>query len=394
MAQITARCELMQNACPAGPLSLQGKFHVVEDTHDEHMIFSIDKRGSLCLVVKGAHGHNELINLSASFDLSDGSRITALAVTRSRQSLIHLAFAVGKADGFDDLYVVRPMPAEPRAWLDAAAVRSGLYVGQQSKITISDILMGNGNDWLNAEYPELYLTVKLAGKSTPDLWAITISNSTAFWKRELFEMACNPDKIVSKCIGNIGNRKAGYQAFYRGPFVLYEQASDTGPLRLRFYGLDFALANPTLQSFELPVPPDARLLASYDNPEGFTDLLICANVLLWRSAVDCFTKSQKPYQSPLAYQPPVGEASFGPASTLKTKQTSVAQANDKVSIWILDQSSSLSYQDYQTFPKPTPTGEKLAQSPPEALCPAIPLLDQDSRSDRFAAIQSSRLGQK
>ncbi|KAL8885275.1 MAG: hypothetical protein Q9215_006849 [Flavoplaca cf. flavocitrina] len=394
MAQVRARCDLMQNAFPAGPLSLRGKIYVVEDIEGEHMIFSVDECGSLCLVVKGANGHNELINLNESFALSDSSKITALAVTQSRQSLVHLTFAVSNADGYDDLYVMRPMPAEPRAWLDAASLKSGLYSGDQSKVSISDILMGNGNDWINAEYPEIYLTVKLAGKTTQDLWAITVSNCTACWKRELFEMACNPEKIVSKCIGNLGNRKAGYQAFYRGLFVLYEQASLTDPLRLRFYGLDFSLANPTLQSFELPVPSNARLLASYDNAEGFTDLLICADALLWRSAVDCFTKSSKPYESPLAYKLPVGEALSGPTSNLWSKQVSVAQAGDKFSLWTLDHSSLLSYQEFQTFPKPTSAGEKVRQSPPKALSPPIPLLDQGSHSDRFASIQNPRFGQK
>lgn len=236
--------------------------------------------------------------------------------------------------------------------------------------------------------------MKLAGKTTQDLWAITVSNSTACWKRELFETAWNPEKIVSKCIGNLGNRKAGYQAFYRGLFVLYEQASLTDPLRLRYYGLDFSLANPTLQSFELPVSANARLLASYDNAEGFTDLLICADALLWRSAVDCFTESSKPYESPLAYKSPVAAALSGPISNLWSKQVSVAQAGDKFSLWTLDHSSLLSYQEFQTFPKPTSAGGKLRQSPPKALSPPIPLLDQGSYSDRFASIQNPRFGQK
>ena len=42
MATVTSRCGLVQNAFPAGPLSLQGKFHVVKDINGEHMIFSID----------------------------------------------------------------------------------------------------------------------------------------------------------------------------------------------------------------------------------------------------------------------------------------------------------------------------------------------------------------
>ena len=383
----------MQNASPADPLSLRGKFYIVEDIEGEHMMFSVDECGSLCLVVKGANGHNELINLKDSFALSDAFKITALAVTRSRQSLVHLAFAVSNAHGYDDLCVMRPMPAEPRAWLDAPSLKSGLYYGEQSKVSISDILMGNGIDWINAEYPEIYLTVKLAGKTTQDLWAITVSNSTACWKRELSKMACNPEKIVSKCIGNLGKRKAGYQAFYRGLFVLYEQASLIDPFRLRFYGLDFSLANPTLQSFELPVPANARLLVSYDNAEGFTDLLVCADALLWRSAVDCFTKSSKPYESPLAYRSPVEEALSGPTSNLWSKQVSVAQAGENFSLWTLYHSPLLSYQEFQIFPKPTSAGEKLRQSPPKALSPPIPLLEQGSHSDRFASIQNPRFGQ-
>ncbi|KAL8952930.1 MAG: hypothetical protein Q9222_001189 [Ikaeria aurantiellina] len=394
MANVTARCDLMQNAFPAGSLSLQGKFYVVEDVNGEHMIFSIDKRGSLCLVVKGADGHNELINLSTLLAISDGSKVVALAVTQSRQSSIYLTFAVSRPDGFDELHVMKPMPAEPRAWVDATALKAGLYNGQKTNINISDILMGNGNDWVNAEYPELYLTVKLAGKSTQDLWAVTVSNSTSSWKREPFEMACNPEKIVSKCIGNLGNRKAGYKAFYRGLFVLYEQAASSEPLQLRFYGIDFALANPTLQSFELPVPRNARLLASYDNLDGFTDLLICADNLLWRSAVDCFTKSQKPYQTPSPYQLPTGESDYGPPSGLSPKQVSIAQAGDNFSIWTLDQSSLISYQEFRIFPKPISTGQKVPQSPPQALSPPIPLLDRTSHADRFVSIQNPRLGQK
>ncbi|KAL8710645.1 MAG: hypothetical protein Q9220_004869 [cf. Caloplaca sp. 1 TL-2023] len=394
MANVTAQCDLMQNAFPAGPLSLQGRCYVVEDINGEHMIFSIDKRGSLCLVVKGVDGHNELINLSTVLAVGDDTKVAALAVTQSRQGLVYLTFAVRRPDGFDELHVMKPMPAEPRAWLDATVLKAGLYVGNQSQTSISDILMGNGNDWANAEYPELYLTVQLAGKSTQDLWAITVSNSTSSWKREPFEMACNPEKIRSKCVGNLGNRKRGYEAFYRGLFVLYEQAVASEPLQLRFYGLDFARATPTLQSFELPVPANAQHLASIDNLEGFSDLLICADTLLWRSAVDCFTKSKKPYETPVPFQSSGENNIPGTISAFSPKQVSVAQAGDKFSIWMLDQSSLISYQEFQIFGKSNPAGQKIPQSPPHALSPPIPLLDRSSHVDRFASIQNPRLGQK
>ena len=382
----------MQNAFPAGRLLLQGKFCVVGDDAGEHMIFSVDKRGKLRLILKGEDGHNELINLSTSFSISEAANITALAVTQSRENLVHLAFAVSRPDSLDDLYVLKPTPATRLAWLDPAALRAALYTGQQGEVAISDILMGNGNDRSSAEYPELYLTIKGAGKFTQDIWAVTVSNSTASWKREeRFEMPCNPEEVISKCIANIGN--PNFKAFYRGLFVLYRQASTTVPLQLRFVGLDFTLAHPTLQSFEQPVPAGARFVASYDNPEGFTDLLVCADTLLWRSAVDCFTKSQNPYQRPLIYQSPEGEMSHELMSASDPKQVSVAQAGNKISVWTLDQSALLSYQEFQIFAKPSLKGGN-RQSPPQELSPRIPLLEKSSNGDRFACMQDSRLGQK
>ncbi|MCJ1395978.1 hypothetical protein MMC18_008864 [Xylographa bjoerkii] len=392
MANVTARCQLMQNAFPAGPLSLQGSFYVVEDVQGEHMIFSIDKRDKLCLVVKGSDGHNELINLSTSLGLADSSKITALAVTQSRWSQVHLTFAASGSDGHDNLHVMKPMPAERKAWLDPAALKAALYTGQLSNVSISDILMGNGNGQTDAVYPELFVTVELAGKV--DIWAITVTNSTASWKREskeAFQLPCTPDMIVSKCIGNIGNPKDNVR--YHGLFVLYKDVDSTVPLQLRFAGLDSSLANPTLQAFEQPVPPNARVLASFDNPEGFTDLLVCADTLLWRSARDCYVQSEAPYRKPLAYQSSAGEIFSGPLSPLDIKQVSVAQAGDKISLWTLDQSSLLSYQEFQIFGRPR-AGDKTLQSPPQELSPPIPLLKEISHSNRFASIQNPRFGQK
>ena len=252
MAIITAACEFMQNAFPAGPLSITNKFHVVEDRNGEHMIFAIDKRGKLCLILKGLDGHNELVNLSTSLALGDASKVTALAVTQSRQYRVHLSFAVSKSNGYDELYVMKPMPAERQAWLEPATLKAALYTGPPNDpslqdVSIKDILMGNGNDRADAEYPLLYLTVKLASKSTEDIWAITVHNNAASWKRdEGFEMTINPQRIVSKCIANIGS--AQFNTFYRGLFVLYEEASNAANMQLRFIGLDTSLANPSMQS--------------------------------------------------------------------------------------------------------------------------------------------------
>jgi hypothetical protein len=386
MATITSRCAMMQNAFPATTLSLQGKFFVVEDNNDQPMIFSIDSRAKLCLVVKGVDGHNELVNLSTSLGLDEKANVTALAVTQSRQNLIHLTFAASRPDGHHALYVLRPMPSERAAWLDPEALRRGVYSGELGDVTVSDILMGNGNDRPDAAHPQLYLTLKLAGKSTEDIWSVTVNNETGSWAREpLFQMPCNPGQIISKCIGNIGNRNPDYKASYRGLFVLYREASTTANLQLRFVGLDFTLETPTLQSFEQPVPDGARVISSFDNLEGWTDLVVYSDRILWRTAIECFTKSENPYRAPAPYDEAPGV--LLPANGAVAKQMTIVQAGDKLSIWTLDTKSLLSWQEFEIYKKET-------RSPPKALCPPLPLLEQRHDNDRFAAVYNSRLGQK
>ncbi|KAK0384084.1 hypothetical protein NLU13_8173 [Sarocladium strictum] len=387
MATIASRCAMMQNAFPATTLSLQGKFFVVEDNNGEPMIFSVDSRGKLCLVVKGVNGHNELINLSTSFGLDEKAEVTALAVTQSRQNLLHLTFAASRADGYHSLHVVRPMPSEREAWLDPEALKRGLYSGQLGDVTVSDILMGNGNDRPDEAYPQLYLTLKLADKSTEDIWSVTVSNETASFAREpLFQMTCNPGEIISKCIGNIGNRNPDYKASYRGLFVLYKEASASADLQLRFVGLDFDRETPTLQSFEQPVPDGARVISSFDNPEGWTDLVVYSDTLLWRTAVECYIKADRPYRAPTRYGGEDREVQMLPHRPL-AKQMAIAQAGDRLSIWTLDTNSLLSWQEFEIYGKET-------RKPPKALCPPLPLLEQRHGSDRFAAVCNSRLGQK
>ena len=125
----------MQYTFPDGPLSLQKKFYVVEDTNHKHIISSIEKRGHPYLVIKEANGHDAIINLSASFALSDVYKITALAVTQSQQPLIHLAFAVAKLTARQKIYRghhgAEISPSLQREELDPKQSLShrGLYAG-------------------------------------------------------------------------------------------------------------------------------------------------------------------------------------------------------------------------------------------------------------------------
>lgn len=140
MAKVTARCEFMENAFPAGPLALKGTFSVVEDSRGEHMIFSVDKRDNLCLILKGAFGQNELINLSSKFGLSESQKVSAFAVSQNKDGKIHLVFAALQSSGFDDLYVVRPMGPDRDEWM-APFSSSDLFTGAQKEINIRQIVL-------------------------------------------------------------------------------------------------------------------------------------------------------------------------------------------------------------------------------------------------------------
>lgn len=162
---------------------------------------------------------------------------------------------------------------------------------------------------------------------------------------------------------------------------------------MRFVGLNYSLANPSLQSFKQPVPENARHVASFDNTDGFTDLLVSADTIWWRSAVDCFIKPPNPYQRPFAYQPLEGEMSSRTLSPLDLKQFFVAQAGDNLSLWTLDHHSLLSYQEFRVYRKPLTQGN-VRPSPSQELSSAIPLLERGSYGDRFACILNPHLGQK
>ena len=141
MAKTTATCEFMDNAFPAGQLKLSGDFYVVEDESGEHMIFSADQKGRLCLILKGPNGHNEWINLSDKFQVPEDQTISALAVSQDRNRLIHLVFAARQKDGTDKLFVVKPMCATRSEWTREFDGSSDLFMGEQWNITIREILL-------------------------------------------------------------------------------------------------------------------------------------------------------------------------------------------------------------------------------------------------------------
>lgn len=141
MPKVNARCELMDNAFPAGPLKLRGSFFVVQDKAGENMIFSVDDFGLLRLIARGEDGNNVLIDLSAKFGLSDGESVTALAVNQNRDGTIHLVFAARQTDGASMLFVVEPMTADREAWSTSSSLNDKLYQGEQWSVNIHEFML-------------------------------------------------------------------------------------------------------------------------------------------------------------------------------------------------------------------------------------------------------------
>ncbi|ETS85623.1 hypothetical protein PFICI_03648 [Pestalotiopsis fici W106-1] len=142
---------------------------------------------------------------------------------------------------------------------------------------------------------------------------------------------------------------------------------------MRFVGLDPEERTPILKSIEQTVPEGATQLASFDNADGLTDLLIGGKTLSWISAQGCIEGNTEPIilDDSDAY--------------FEVEQLHVSQTRGWLSVWSLTKSATLSYQEFDA---------NTAFAQPEARTLPIPLLLRDAASDRFAAIQNPRLGQK
>ncbi|QIX02072.1 hypothetical protein AMS68_007589 [Peltaster fructicola] len=367
-ASVKAKCQIMNNALPAGTLKIQKPFYVVEDTTGEHMIFCIDQSARLCLIMKGRTGKNELVPLHAHLGLGDGRAVTALAVSQNIDLNINLVCSVRNAHGSDDLFILAPTRPALEAWTDGDTLKGDLCHGEQASITIREIMLGTSNDLLEI-FPMVYLTFSHAGSNTEDIWAIDVDAPNKTWRnKKILQMPCNPRYIVSKCVANLKR--------YRGLLVLYREVKESEqPLQMRFVGYDAAKPNPTLQSITQRVPPDAAHVASFENKKGLTDFLISGKGLHWLKSMDCF-KGRNNGGHPVVLD--------NDAAHSDLEQFFTAQSQDVVSAWSMSKSRVVSYQEY-SIPED--------EAPMKALTPVIPLLDQED-SKAFSALQHPKLGQK
>ena len=232
------------------------------------------------------------------------------------------------------------------------------------------LAQGPSND-SGAWYPQIHLVFKFNDphKFTEDIWTITIDDQKGVWSNDRrFEMPFNADQIVDKCVAKLRE--------FRGLFVLWKQnVASKYADELCFVGQDPSKPDSTIEPIFLTVPEGASRIASFNNRDGYTDLIVSGKELLWCSAQQCYKPTSTfPFKT-LNNDPDVSDLS----------QIRVAQSGDFLSVWCLGRKSLLSYQEFMC---------QKGESPPLELTPRIHLMKQSDRSDRFAALQHPRLGQK
>ncbi|KAF9770642.1 hypothetical protein IL306_011769 [Fusarium sp. DS 682] len=189
------------------------------------------------------------------------------------------------------------------------------YRGSQWDTHIQEILLGSSNDASSPErrrviddstwpdpaysrvktYPQLYLVIKQRTLVTEEILMIIVDSDMQVWSMDSqLKLSVNTDQIISKCVGNLPR--------LRGMYVLYKETTDK--LSMRFVGLDpeelrilpnfMRDSSTVLHSIDQMVPEGATQIASFDNADGLSDLLIAGNQLSWLSAGDGFQGHKKP----------------------------------------------------------------------------------------------------
>ncbi|KAK2002477.1 hypothetical protein LX36DRAFT_729506 [Colletotrichum falcatum] len=303
---------------------------VTADTNGQPMIFTRDDQGLLCLIVKEKQ------------------------VSQTTDGTIHLVFVIKEDGKADQLFVLPPMTAQLDDW-KALSGKDGCYTGPQWDITIREILL-------------IHLVFKERKLTTEDIWTLTVNTDTKSWSNPFeFHLPINPNEIMAKCIGNL--------SMYRGMFVLYKSHSLSGgsDVSMRFVGLDPEEETPVVQSIDLVVPDGATQIATFDNADGLTDLLIAGKQLSWLSADACIQGRQ------------AATVIDDSSSYNGLTQLQIVQGKDSVVVWSVAPSSAPTSQEFSVA---------ASNTKPMKRTEATPERDQDRKSNRFALIAGSGSGQK
>lgn len=192
---------------------------------------------------------------------------------------------------------------------------------------------------------------------TEDIWILTVNSDNKSWsKPSLFKLSVTTDQILSKCVANL--------SMYRGMYVLYKE--NPSKVSMRFVGLDPEEPHSVLQSIDQVVPEGTTQIASFENADGLSDLLIAGKQLSWLSAGDGIQGRKKPIpiDTSNAYE---GCTQLQPTNPTMGAMTvrSVALAQPTSQDFVISSSGA-----------PTKQSE------------ALPIPGQDKTSDSFAVVVS------
>ncbi|KAJ1303722.1 hypothetical protein OPQ81_008146 [Rhizoctonia solani] len=361
--------ELMHQIVSAMPISGNHSFHVVRGSASKHLLFSIGDTGQLYLIrPDDSMGRCSLIDIGTLFGIPRTSVISALAVTQSSDLSIYIAFTVDgpSKDSVPEIKVVRP--TQPSEWesISNTDISTWLLSGESdSKLRTYKLYLGP-TIGENMSYPLLVAVYTNLDRNVTDVTRLDVNIPDSRWSFDhSFRLPADPKLLVDACCGYLAPN-------IHGMFCLYEIQ---GNIRLSFTGLAAHSAN-----FSLQVRPDAKSLATFINPGGYTDLLVGGSHLYHYPAAICVDSF--PPNEPEHFN----VTSTGPMMS-GLQQLFVSQEGLQISVFTLNGENSIIYQQFtikQEYDKESATLKLLT--------PPVPLLTSEQGGGHFTVLFDAATG--
>ncbi|KAG8963568.1 hypothetical protein FRC03_002823 [Tulasnella sp. 419] len=358
--KVTFDGELMHQIIPAMPISGNHSFHVVHGSESGHLLFSVGDSGQLFLFKPdGTNGQYSLLDIGARLGLPKSSTLSTLAVTQDTNKTIHVAFVVsGDSDNHPSrIFVVRP--TQPSQWenLEASSdISSWVLQGELDQMLRTDRLYLGPVSGSNLEYPLLVAGYMKLDKRTVDVARLQVDLVNNKWSFDhTFKLPENPQFLVDACCGYLPSGDHGMFCLYR----IQDQTS-----------LTFASMTSDAGNVGLKIRPEVTTLATFINPQGYTDLLMGGNHLYHYTALAC-CESDSP-KDPERFS----IVSSDDTLTSGLQQLFIAQGGQELSVFSRNNSDSVVYQQFTVVDQ-----DNLSiQTPP------IPLLTASQGGGRFSVI--------
>lgn len=370
-ARVSFDGELMHQIVPALPISGSHAFHVVRDSGPGHLLFSIGNSGQLFLLrPNGTNGQYSLLDIGARLGLAHGSVVSTLAVTQDSQLALYIVFAVaGQSDNDPSrIFVIRPtMPNEWQQLSSDLDISSWLLQGEfESNLWVTQLYLGpvRGDDM---PYPLIVPFYMKLDRKVIDAVRLRVDTAANKWSFDhSFELPEDPRWLLDACCGYLPSGD-------HGMFCLYQVQGKTS---LTFASMDSNAGNVSLQ-----VRPDATSVATFTNPDGYTDLIVAGSRLYHYTALSCCETS-----------PPGDPEHFTVISedplVSSIQQLALAQAGRELSVYCRNSQDSVLYQQFVVAPSSDADGGAVlnAQTPP------VPLLSATQGGGRFAILLEETTG--